>query len=112
MFRLAASSIGVMTPSSTSDMVRMMPPSTIGSSNPSSRALASSSIEYESVRARLRDWASLGVSAKLGRRDVEGRRLGPLNMNAAGDTKSMLGTDPCNEELGLEPKLEARDLDA
>jgi hypothetical protein len=73
--------------------------------------LASPSKENESVRPRLRDWISLPVSARLGSRDVEGRKLGPLNLNAAGDTRSMLGTDPWREELRLDPKLEVRDLD-
>jgi hypothetical protein len=57
------------------------------------------------------DWISLPVSAELGSRDVEGRKLGPLNINAADVTRSMLGTDPWREELRLDPKLGVRDLD-
>jgi hypothetical protein len=38
------------------------------------------------------------------------RRLGPLNMNVAGETTSRLGADPYIEEPGLDPKLDARDL--
>jgi hypothetical protein len=110
-------SLGVPTPNSTSDIVRTMPISTIGSNSPSSRAFASSSIENESVHVLLKGWRSLPVLVGLGRWDMESSaedmdsKFGPLNMKAAGDTKSTLGTEPCKDDLGFEPKLEALDLD-
>jgi hypothetical protein len=53
----------------------------------------------------------------VGRCDVESSteevrcKAGPLNMNAAGDMKSMLGVDPWREDLGFDRKLEALDSD-
>ena len=61
---------------------------------------------------RRKNWTSLQVPARLGRCDVEECKLGPLNTNAVGDTRSTLGTDPWREEFGRVPKLEARDRDS
>jgi hypothetical protein len=58
---------------------------------------------------------SISVSIRLGRHEVEwltdvvDPRLGPLNMKAAGDTRSMLGIEPCINEFGFDPKLEVLD---
>lgn len=49
---------------------------------------------------------------RLGRRDVEECKLGPLKTNAVGETRSTLGTDPWREESGLVPTLEGRDRDS
>jgi hypothetical protein len=99
-------------------MVRRIFPSSMGSSISSSRKLASSSIEKECDRVRLRYWSSLPFCARLGKRDSELRkdgvdcRLGPLNMNAAGDTMSTLGTEPYMDDSCLDLKLEALDLNS
>jgi hypothetical protein len=58
-----------------------------------------SSIEKEFVRSLLNGLGSVAVLVGVGRyvvssiEEVESR-FGPLNTNAAGDLKSMLGTDP------------------
>jgi hypothetical protein len=108
------SSLGVPTPSSTSDIVRTMSICIMGSKSSSSNISDLLSIEKESVRSLLNGLGSLAVLVGVGRyvtssiEEVESR-FGPLNMNAAGDTKSMLGTDPRRDDLRLDAKLEALD---
>jgi hypothetical protein len=73
-----------------------------------------SSIEKEFVRSLLNGLGSVAVLVGVGRyvvssiEEVESR-FGPLNINAAGDLKSMLGTDPWRDDLRFDPKFDVLD---